>query len=337
MRTVYIVGAGCTRNYETENEYNLPSPLDIDFFKICNTILLKRKDILSAFSDLLKHLESLFGLKLPSENEIPEFSLESVTTILNLESKEKGREYIDALINLICIVFDIALVGPVSDIHRELAKRIQPNDAVISYNYDLVLDNAVMDTKRVEEGIYRLNFDQKYENDWKQCDNEPSDILFLKLHGSLNWLKCNRCGALLFYKGRKAVAELSYQIMKIKSTTRELNCPLCETRELKPLLIPPLLEKELYGEEFKYPWYLAEKTIVSADRIVVIGYSLPPTDFYSEYMLRKAMSKRFRRKPIVQIVDLDTKRVPKRLETVVGTEIKEIFQDLKEYLVKTET
>ena len=335
MKTLYIIGAGCTRNYKPSNEFGLESPLDNDFFEMCNEIILKKERLLKVFNDLVEHLNFLFGLKLGSEEKLGSFSLETVTTILDLESREKGRQYIDSLINLICIVFDIVLQGPISPIHKELAKRFQPNDTVISYNYDIVLDNSLMEVKKLEEGIYKLNFDQKHNGDWRTCENQISDIVILKLHGSMNWLKCSRCGALLFYEGRKAVAELSYQIMGLKEPTRDFNCPFCQARELRTLLIPPLLEKEMYGEEFRYLWHLAERAIVSAERIVVVGYSLPPTDFYSEFLLRKAVSRRFRDKPQLYVVDKNIEIVPERFKSILGVSECEKYNDLRKYLDDT--
>jgi NAD-dependent SIR2 family protein deacetylase len=332
MKTVYVIGAGCTRNYQPSNEFGLQSPLDNNFFEICNSIFLARKDLLDAFSDLVEHLSHLFGFELGSRKLSRSFSMETVTTILDLESREKGRRYIDSLINLICIVFDLVLKGPVSSIHKELAEHLEPDDTIISYNYDIVLDNALMDVKKLDESIYKLNFDQKHNDDWRPCENRPTDISLLKLHGSMNWLKCGRCGALLFYEGRKAVAELSYQIMKLEESTNEFNCPVCQARELSAILIPPLLEKEMYSEEFRYPWNLAEKSLISAEKIVVIGYSLPPTDFYSEFLFRQAFSRRFRSKPQLCVVDKNLGLVPKRFESVFGVSDCEKYEDLRKYL-----
>lgn len=335
MSTVYILGAGCTRNYQASNEYGLESPLDEDFFKICNTILLKKLELTNAFSELIKHLDFLFGLKLVSEQGSKRFSLETVTTILDLESRGKSRQYIDSLTNLICITFDIVLKGPTCPLHSELVKRLKPRDVLISYNYDLVMDNALMEGKNLDQNIYGLNFDRKHDIDWRPCEKEVVETHLLKLHGSMNWLKCSRCGALLIYKGKKAVADLSYQLIGLGTAGSELSCPICQSKELNTVLIPPLLAKELYGEEFRYPWYLAERSIVSADRIVVIGYSLPPTDFYSEFLLRKAMSERFRAKPTLRVVSKDTKKVPERFETILGVKSTGNYRNLKEYLEKT--
>jgi hypothetical protein len=336
MKTLYIIGAGCTRNYKPSNEFGFESPLDSDFFDMCNKILLKKESLLEAFSDLVEHLNFLFGLELGSDEKPVSSSLETVATILDLESREKGRKYIDSLINLICIVFDLVLKGPISSIHRELVERFQPNDIVISYNYDIVLDNALIEVKKSEEGIYKLNFDEKHDGDWKICENQTSDISILKLHGSMNWLKCDRCGALLLYEGRKAVAELSYQIVGLREATRDFNCPICQARELKTLLIPPLLEKEMYSEEFRYLWHLAERAIVSAERIVTIGYSLPPTDFYSEFLLRKAVSRRFRASPKLHVVDKNIEVVPERFKSILRVKECKRYGDLREYLDNAE-
>lgn len=336
MKTTYVIGAGCTKSYQPDNEFNLSSPLDNDFFEICNKILLEKTEFRTAFSSLIDHLKMFFGLELGSSTKPEGFSMEAITTILDLEAREKkDLKYIDTLINLICIVFDVVLKGPTSQIHTELVNRFNPGDIVISYNYDITLDNALMETKNVEEGIYRLNFDRKHDGSWNPCDNSPADFSVLKLHGSLNWLKCSRCGALLYYGGRKAVSELSYQLMGLGSSSIDLKCPTCQSNELKPLLIPPLLSKELHVEELRYSWYLAEKAIQSAEKIVVIGYSLPSTDFYSEFLFRKAINQRFRGKPQLQIVDINNTGVSKRFKTIFGISECEKYTDLKDYLDKT--
>lgn len=197
----------------------------------------------------------------------------------------------------------------------------------------IVLDNSLIESKNLEEGIYRLNFDQKHNGDWRPCENEPSDILLLKLHGSMNWLKCGRCGALLLYEGRKAVAELSYQNMGLRPPSNEFNCPICQARQLRTLIIPPLLEKEMYGEEFRYPWYLAERSIASADKVVIIGYSLPTTDFYSEFLLRKAISRRFRPEPQLCVVNPDIS-VIERVKSIFRVKDCQRYDNLWEFLGK---
>lgn len=76
---------------------------------------------------------------------------------------------------------------------------------------------------------------------------------------------------MLLHEGRKAVAELSYQIVGLRKPTNDFNCPICQARELRTLIIPPLLEKEMYDEESRYPWYLAERSTGRNDGLVAIG------------------------------------------------------------------
>jgi hypothetical protein len=60
---------------------------------------------------------------------------------------------------------------------------------------------------------------------------------------------------------------------------------------LECLIIPPVLNKEYR----QYPvirriWNLAVKEISSSNELVIWGYSLPATDFYSDWLLRQARS-----------------------------------------------
>jgi hypothetical protein len=55
-----------------------------------------------------------------------------------------------------------------------------------------------------------------------------------------------------------------------------------------PLIVPPTLNKkvrELPG--LRKLWALAAYALERAEHIIVWGYSLPPTDFFSEWLLRQ--------------------------------------------------
>lgn len=87
---------------------------------------------------------------------------------------------------------------------------------------------------------------------------------------------------------------------------------------LMPLVVPPTSFK-LY-EEFSHVldplWSSAAQSIRSAERIVLIGYSLPVTDLRSLDLLRNAVT---RRKPaLFQVVNPDPERVCRTLEAALG-------------------
>lgn len=57
-----------------------------------------------------------------------------------------------------------------------------------------------------------------------------------------------------------------------------------------PLIIPPVRDKkyDFYGNLFTNLWGEAEKQIIEADKIFVIGYSFPKTDLRSSELFKKA-------------------------------------------------
>lgn len=57
----------------------------------------------------------------------------------------------------------------------------------------------------------------------------------------------------------------------------------------EPCIIPPILEKEVYlrrNSLFHEQWEKAFYTLASADQILLVGYSLPPTDQRAVWLFR---------------------------------------------------
>jgi len=90
---------------------------------------------------------------------------------------------------------------------------------------------------------------------------------------------------------------------------------------LMPLVVAPTLFK-LY-EEFAHVleplWQRAERAIASADRLVLIGYSLPPTDARAAALLRRAA--RDRTAPEILVVNPDAATVADRVADVLGVDV----------------
>jgi SIR2-like protein len=138
-------------------------------------------------------------------------------------------------------------------------------NTIVSFNYDLV----------VEDSLRRLGIPVCYgfgegidvEPDLKLDQQVAGPIDMLKLHGSLNW------GVDL---DRGVVVCSDYQ------RVREL--------ELAPMLMPPTWNKSAWNA-FQYVWSGAMKAIESATRIVIIGFSIPPTDQHFKYLLAAGLAK----------------------------------------------
>jgi hypothetical protein len=86
---------------------------------------------------------------------------------------------------------------------KRLAARLQPNDAVITTNWDVLIDRGVITRVRVpRKRLTKNNIDYGAVGEravnWRAKDLPATDSMFkvLKLHGSLNWFYCGRCSDL---------------------------------------------------------------------------------------------------------------------------------------------
>jgi len=172
---------------------------------------------------------------------------------------------------------------------------INSNDTILTYNWDLLLDNIldreiiVPDYSKIDE--FEKKEKKQYLETWKKLTGvrdltwEKTDIpyvnyqskgYYLKLHGSIDWAYCpNRdCGS---YSKVFAVDQLN----------KKHYCFEC-CSEVQYLIVPPVLNKDFRNIPFmKKVWNFARNEISRADEIVIWGYSLPPTDFYSKWLFHQ--------------------------------------------------
>lgn len=96
------------------------------------------------------------------------------------------------LIFLFASIFNEIQNGPISIPYYMLCQELQPNDAVLTFNWDTLLDRALWTTgKWSPSNGYLLSPEAIYDDGWKSPDTFPapdSGPLYLKLHGSTNWL-----------------------------------------------------------------------------------------------------------------------------------------------------
>jgi NAD-dependent SIR2 family protein deacetylase len=124
--------------------------------------------------------------------------------------------------------------------------------------------------------------DYKLGRIWGQkkfCRGVP----LVKLHGSLNWLWCPKC--------RKVYVEDGPVAARYKRESCTARCG----GMLQPLIIPPNAQKGEYLKTISGLWRQARSILLSADRIVIVGYSLPDVDTSAEQLLMEPVQhvKRF--------------------------------------------
>lgn len=197
-------------------------------------------------------------------------------------------------------IFDVledALRKAPTNNHWQLLQKFFPVPAepcVISTNYDLIIDTAMMaiGQERLPEGRlpdYHCGISTPfYKNEW------PHFGTLLKLHGSLNWLHCRTChrleiGASESRRFLKVLGRLVGPTLEQTYTPDGSLCPTCQTK-LRPLLVAPTHLKDYRNPHLAQVWYEAERVLRECSRAIFIGYSLPEDDVEVIYVLKRSLA-----------------------------------------------
>ena len=184
------------------------------------------------------------------------------------------------------------------------------SNSFITFNYDLVLEEAFQLFKipfrydglpEPYEGLLRamgFGFDLIYHdlpNTFVTDSKQNDAVSLIKLHGSINW-------AVDYTKKNGKPKEFhiySSYTDSLAHDIRESSDTFVQDKEL--VLIPPVWDKgTTHGENPLFRmWSQAIKKLRTATRIIVIGYSLPPTDAHFRYLLAAGLQENISLKKIV--------------------------------------
>lgn len=155
-------------------------------------------------------------------------------------------------------------------LHRFREKVLTENAALISFNWDLVLDRLLFGDD-LGKNCYRL----------KSSNSGP---VLLKPHGSLNWYE-EELGRHISSDNRKEIfhgknlnsvyAFLPYRSPRTKSE-----------RVYTPLIVPPVHLKEFDKPIFTSLWQDTVSVLSTAKKVVFLGYSMPPNDLHVQFIMR---------------------------------------------------
>ncbi len=268
-------------------------------------------------------------------------NIEDVMTFLEISSKmaptnsneQKGYikaqefllSFIEPLINLTC-----------ADQHceylMEIIFNLDKKDSIISYNWDTIADFTLQHARAIQ----LKNYSQLLSDDSFKPELYKDKGLLLKLHGSFNWLTCNN-NQCKNYKNIISPFQKSRSKLKTNWMVHDRKCSICGNEKLEPFIIPPTSNKLIDKNSFlKNQWLIAREKLLNATELVFIGYSFPPTDYYSEWLFRQINL--FDEKTDIKITVVNPefgKRgsiVTKRYKTIFrGREIQS-FKTLKDYV-----
>lgn len=311
LKTIIVAGAGSTLSDGFSKPLREKPPLDAGFFNACHKLGY------SEMKPIIQYLDRNYDI---DPCEIIHDSLERVMAIIYADI---DNPYLDSsaihtfrtLIKLfnrrIAETTNDLLVTYRSNLYRIIAKCLnegtKPQDiSVITFNQDL----------RVERTVEKLASTQKYGGNsslfsFPHCyglsnplarmstapesveqfivdDEDQGGILIFKLHGSLNWFSRHTSSEV-------PKAQILSNSKNINITPRKKINPTMRfntgqrTVYTFPLVIPPVNHKASIIHRDLHPiWKSAEAKLSNAERIIIFGYSCPPTDFESANLLRRS-------------------------------------------------
>lgn len=317
-KTVFIFGAGASK------ADNLPTQAE----------LLKKyfdsfpRDDYS--TELRGYFRDFFGINNVEDNKIIWPTFEEALAMVEIAlDKEQSFDASYSAIQLkkirdglvICMGRAIeSCQTPDETIHKKFIRKLfwqghyRENEYVfVSFNYDILLDNALMDM--VNRQIY-CDYGIKFANsspDFKSSAfpkwATPGDksVLILKPHGSLNWMQCPACDSLAISGDSKS------RIFKTGLVHTVESCPK-DNAAMQFVIEPPSYFKKYKNYYLQTVWAKFHDILAASTKIVFIGYSMPDADVIIKYAIKRACFGRTRK---IVVVNPD-EAVKERYQRVLG-------------------
>jgi SIR2-like domain len=278
--TLVVIGAGATRgaSFVDEAAGRCLPPLDADFFTQIQRINEAKHQ--SVIEGVIKSAVDLFGVNFRSTLEEMFTVLEHALRMTRALEKKQRRGYEQArefLLQGLAAVLEESLADGNTHrscaYHKHLVQKLAARDAIISFNYDCLMDTAL---KLDGSGKWNARYGYSLplprgrtqpigEAEWQPTSpsKKADTIRLLKLHGSTH-----------FRRAKRTLMEL-----KRRPYTRQHGNVNFE-------IIPPESQKRFDEGVYAKLWHEASREIGRATSMVVIGYSFPPSDQHASALFR---------------------------------------------------
>jgi NAD-dependent SIR2 family protein deacetylase len=304
-RQILFVGAGASRacGYPLTSEI-LPE--------------IKRRLSTNTFDDehIEKHeggLRRLLRRLVPGSDKKQQPLITDVLSILD-HCLESGEELFSASPKTLDLrdarwLLERAMARSIKYIHkrevvpREIVNWIRKSEAkgnevtVISTNYDFSLDRALFDDLDDWSKDY-LKMDFGFT--WRDPENgalvhpaQKAKLRLYKLHGSLNWLGCHRCG--------NTYVNFARTLVTLADGNGKYSQCECGYKPLRAVLVAPSFVRRYQDRNLLSVWRSATEALRLADEWIFIGYSLPSEDVAIRALLLRSTFARGD-KPVVRAV-----------------------------------
>jgi len=296
---VVLFGAGATR--AALEERSPPPPLDGDFFEIANQIrgrgtprLTKKvsKDVHALHDKVIGVGLEQYYRDIETRMELSRFA----KTANRPKDWNRQREYLEELIRRIMIQTTCEMNdGPArvkpSEIHKAILARLKRKDALITYNYDTLIEESMpksesLWTPRDGYGVDVTGITHEWSKKWFSSRNisprTKARVKLYKLHGSLNW-RLNQIN--------KVVIKKRPYVVKSRK-----GAPNFEGAAF----LPPGWHKKVDHRPYNIIWHRARLELEKCKTVVIIGYSLPDTDLIARALFLEVARLRKARKNFIK-------------------------------------
>lgn len=323
-RTVYILGAG-TNMVVSHRTRGVRPPLARDFFQQLHHGLsaTEHARLRDGNPELYEYIGRNWGLGY-SDLSTVDFDLEECFTRLEQEERGTSRRgevagaYYDTwkikgqLTTLFAGLLDeISSNQPSGDEGlKPLARRVLEDSAtVVTFNYDTLFEQAmILESHQPWNPIpaYAAPFDLIEPSGWGSLEEfrparfsaQAHAAPVLKMHGSLNWFRIVGGGEPVRDASSMPVvrhARLDQTLVRPvgnhgPASTTGHTFKMSDETLLEQLIITPVLHKEVEQQPFGQVWQKAKDEMRGCSRLVVCGYSFPPTDLATRQLFRESFA-----------------------------------------------
>jgi NAD-dependent SIR2 family protein deacetylase len=332
MSLVFILGAGASygdslKSFEGGEppicKTDATPPTTTGFFRgdFLQSIGYKPEDAYKDFSDAFDYIRWVKHIA----QDVPvgsgpwaDADLEEVLTSVELSREfqglesDAGAQYVlirNKLVRYLWRIISICTLRKYGIYSRTLVNHLPWTASLITFNYDLLLDQEQISNNEVLSTQYQYFSDLALERE-RTLPQESTGI-FLKMHGSLNWFRCTNIKCF-----SNPSARLETNTSRCLDNALGIHygesCRYCGS-EVVPVIIPPLLRKPIATDPLiRTVWGQAREKLAAQDldAVIVIGFSFAPTDFYVSWLLRTTVGIR----PEVEVYIINPANDPKRPE-----------------------
>lgn len=314
---VLIIGAGASKGV-FDNE-DIPPPVDAEFFEMAKRITGNGTERL--VRTVLHNIFELYGKTYNVGLEKYYADIEARRDVSAIAPKPKRRyewgKRINALVELIRRVY----IHTTTELRQGLRYHKKASyydkifdllsvneDSIISFNYDLVIEEALPRTIWNPKTGYGISISNIQGWHYK-LEQEQNSLKLLKLHGSINWNKMQGGGMRLHSK-RYYMAPRGYKPRKEKFD-----------------ILPPGMHKTIDRQPYTDLWKNAGKVLNECKALIFIGYSMPDTDMLAKSLFLETVRWRGAKNGLSNIVIVNPdKEVQSKLlnlfAPIIGTRCK---------------